>query len=267
KMERLNIGNIVAEMQNADIIGKIVGIAEKEFGSDDKKGRLMSIIIGDETGTIRVVLWNDEIEKMRDFREGDTIQVRGSVKDGMFGPEIRVGKYGAITRSSEIVTEAVKRDIVYERSAIKDMREGQYRQIRAPIVQVFEGNIFYEICPICKGKSKEWKCPEHGDIQPDYGLIISGIADDGTGNMRIVAFNDAAEKVIGMSKFEAKRLFDIKKTMKAVTENIRIGKDFLIEGKVSRNALFDRLEFVVNDVKGVDTMKEIEMLMDKPEGV
>lgn len=262
KIQKLSIGNVIAGMQNVDVVGRIVRISTKDFDKDGKKGRVMSIVLGDETGTIRLSLWNEEIEKFPGFTEGDTVEVRGFVKDGPFGPELRTGKYGSMAKSDETVSHVAKKEMEYERSVISELRESQHRQIRAAMVQVFAGNIFYEICPMCKGRAKEWKCPEHGDIQPEYGLVISGIADDGTGNIRVVSFNDAAEKIIGMSKFEAKRTFDIKKKMEAVIENVPLGKELLLEGRVSRNALFDRLEFVVNDVKSVDVKKEIEMLME-----
>ena len=263
KIQRLNIGNIISGMQNVDVIGKIVRIYPmKEFDKDGKKGKVLAVTLGDETGTIRMSLWNEETEKISGFGEGEVIQARGFVKDGMFGPELRIGKYGSITRSDESISEVARKEISYERCQITDLNEGQHRQIRSPIVQVFDGNIFYEICPVCKSRAKEWKCPEHGDIQPEYGLIISGIADDGTGNIRIVAFNDAAEKVIGMSKFEAKRLFDMKKKTSAVIEKVPLGKELLIDGRVSKNALFDRLEFVVNNVGVVDVKKEIELIVN-----
>ncbi len=261
KIQRLKIGNIIMGMQNVDVIGKIVRVSEKEFEKDGNKGKVMSVILGDETGIIRLSLWNDEIDKFSGFGRGDTVHVRGFVKEGLFGPELRLGRYGTLSGSDETIPDVLEKKTEYERSPISDLREGQYRQILAPIVQVFGGNIFYEICPICKGRAKEWKCQEHGDIQPEYGLVVSGITDDGTGNIRIVAFNDAAEKIIGMSKFEAKRLFDIKKKMEAVIEKIPLGRELMIDGRVSRNALFDRLEFVVNDVNGIDIKKEIETLL------
>ncbi len=262
KVQRLTIGNIIAGMQNVDAIGKITRLYPiKEFDKDGKKGKVASATIGDETGTIRMSLWNEEVDKLSGFKEGDVVHVRGFVKEGLFGPELRIGKYGSVSKSDEVISDVMKREMRYERCHIAELAEGQHRQIRSPIVQVFDGNIFYEICPVCKARAKEWKCPEHGDIQPEYGLIISGIADDGTGSIRIVAFNDAGEKIIGMSKFDAKRLFDIKKKTSAVIEKVPLGKEFLIDGRVNKNALFDRLEFVVSNISAVDAKKEIEMLI------
>src|SRR3989344_7355579 len=141
KVQRLNIGNIIAGMQNVDAIGKITRMYPvKDFDKDGKKGRVCSATIGDETGTIRMSLWNDEIEKISEFKEGDVIQVKGFVKEGLFGPELRIGKYGSIAKSDEVISDVMKKEMQYERCHITELAEGQHRQIRSPIVQVFDGN-------------------------------------------------------------------------------------------------------------------------------
>ena len=133
------------------------------------------------------------------------------------------------------------------------------------MLQVFETNVFYEICHECKKRAKEtengYACDEHGEITPDYGMIISGIIDDGTANIRAVFFSDAAEKLINMKTADAKKLFDRKKKVEAVLALVPLGKEFIFDGSVRRNTFFDRLEFVVNDIKNIDVKKEIETLM------
>src|SRR3989338_2964778 len=55
----LKIKNLVAGLRSANISGKIARIFEpREFDKNGKKGRLLSMIIGDETGTTRLTLWN-----------------------------------------------------------------------------------------------------------------------------------------------------------------------------------------------------------------
>lgn len=137
------------------------------------------------------------------------------------------------------------------------------------MLQVFESNIFYELCPHCKARLKTndegFICEEHGVIEPgatDYGIIISGIIDDGTESIRAVFFNDQAEKILGLSKKDAKRIFDMKKRLSAVLEHVELGKEYIFEGRVRRNELFDRPELIVNGVKNVDVKKEVEMMLN-----
>lgn len=266
KMEKIKIENIIPGMQNVDIVGKITRLTPvKEYGTD-KKGRVMNVFISDGTGTIRLPLWNDEIEKIKDFHDGDVIHFKGYAIEGLSGVELRLGRYGSIAKSDEII-EDVKITRSVERASISGLSEGQYREIRAPIVQVFESNIFYEVCPECKTrlkfdeKTNELKCENHGIVSPEYNMVISGIIDDGTNNIRAVFFNENAEKLIGMSRGEAKKLFDAKKKVSAVLERVPMGIDFILEGRVKKNDFFDRPEFMVNNVKDVDVKNEIDMLV------
>ena len=270
QQQKLNIESIIPGMQNVDVIGKIMKISPvREFKTEKAQGRVANLTVADETGSARISLWNDEIEKLQEFKEGEVIRIKGYVKeDNMGGPEIRLGRYGMLAKSDEIVKSVVSRRHT-ERTTISELREGQFKELRAAIVQAFEGNVFYEICPECKARLKEeteYKCEEHGEVQPEYGIIISGIIDDGSGNIRAVFFNEQAEKLLGMTKMDAKKLFDRKKKLSAVIENVTVGKDFLLAGKVRRNSFFDRLEFVVNDVKDVDIKKEIETALNKLNG-
>ena len=265
QQQKLNIESIIPGMQNADVTGKIVKISPvREFKTEKAQGKVCNVTIADETGSVRLSLWNEETEKLQDLKEGDVVRVKGYVKeDNLGGPEIRIGRHGLIEKSDDIIKSTLVRRQA-ERAKIADLREGQHKEIRAAVVQAFEGNVFYETCPECKARLKEeteYKCEEHGEVQPEYGLILSGIVDDGSGNVRAVFFNEQAEKLIGMAKADAKKLFDRKKKLSAVVECVPVGKEFLFAGKVRKNNFFDRLEFVVSDVRDVDVKKEIEMLM------
>lgn len=270
QQQKLNIESIVPGMQNVDVVGKIVRLMPvREFKTEKAEGKVCNITIADETGSLRISLWGDEIEKLQDLREGDVVRVKGYVKeDNLGGPEIRLGRYGLLVKSDEVVKGIITKRQA-ERAKIAELREGQWKELRATIVQVFENNVFYETCPDCKARLREetdYKCEEHGEVQPEYGLVISCIIDDGTGNMRAVFFSEQAEKLLGMTKADAKKLFDRKKKLSAVLENIPLGQDFVFSGKVRRNNFFDRMEFVVSDVKQMDVKKEIEMLLNKLNG-
>ncbi len=270
KQERLNIVNIIPGMQNVDVVGKITRISPvREFKTEKASGKVANVTIADETGSVRISFWNDEINSLSGLEEGEIIRVRGYVKeDNMGNPEVRIGKYGSIAKSSEEIHTIKYTERKADRSFIGNLADGSYKEIRAPLMQVFESNVFYEICPTCRARIKpnaedNLVCEEHGVIEnPGYGLILSGIADDGTGSIRVVFFNEPAEKLLGLSAAEAKKLFDRKKKLEAVLSLIPLGKEFIFEGKARRNALFERLEFIVSKVNDVDVKKEIEMLLN-----
>lgn len=267
EVEKLNIESVAAGMQNADVTGKITRIFPvREFKTEKAEGRVANIIIADKTGSIRVSLWNEEIEKLNSLSVGDVIRVRGFVRDNNGQPEMRMGRKGNIIKLHDAEGfDTIVYERKAERSSVSELREGFYRSIRAPILQIFDTNLFFEICPECRKRLKEtetsFTCAEHCEVIPNYGMIVSGIIDDSTGNIRAVFFTEAAEKIIGMSVADAKKLFDRKKKTESILSQIPLGKEFVFEGSVRRNAFFDRLEFVVNDVKAVDIKKEIEMMV------
>ena len=265
EQEKINIENIIPGMQNVDFNGRIVNISGiREFSTEKAKGRVMNITLADATGSIKMSVWNDEIEKVKDLAVGSIVRVRGYVKEDNLGiPEIRLGRFGSIQKSSADIppVETLYKETRYERSNIIDLEENQKREIRAAMLQLFETSLFYPVCPKCGLSMKEGKCKEHGIVEPEYGMIITGILDDGTESIRAVFFNENAEKMLGMNRKDAKNIFDEKRSVTSVLENMELGKDIILEGKIRRNKYFDRLEFLVNNVKNFDIKNEIEMLI------
>jgi len=266
EQEKLNIENVIPGMQNVDVIGRIINISGiRAFSTERAKGRVLNLTIADTTGSIRLSLWNEEIDKIKDFAVGSIVRVRGYVKEDNLGaPEIRLGRFGSLQKTSADlppIEELAPTERRYERVKIADLKENQNGEIRAALLQAFETNMFFPICPDCGQSMKEGKCKEHGIVEPNYGLILTGIVDDGSESIRAVFFNENAEKILDMSKEEAKRIFDEKRSASVLLENIQLGKDLVFEGRVRRNKYFDRLEFVVNNVKNIDAKREIELML------
>jgi len=266
KHERLFIQNVVPDMKNVDIVGRIVKIPPvTEFKTAKAEGKVQNFFIADETGSVRATLWNDEIEKynFNNFKEGDVIRLKGFVKEDNLGePELRLGRYGLLQESKEKMPESavVQTGKRNARVRISDIQEGQFKELRAGLVQVFESQPFFKVCSNCGGRYKE-KCEEHPDAEPEYRMILSGIIDDGTENIRAVFFGEHAEKLLGMSTAEARKQLDMNNNdIKKLLDNVDVGKEFVLEGKIRRNKFFDRLEFIASGVRSVDVKKEIELL-------
>ncbi len=259
KQERLLLSNVTAGMQNVDVIGKVARVFPiREFETEKGKGRVKNIILADSSGSVRLSLWNDEIDAYQ-IGEGDVLHIRGFARQDNIGePEIRLGRYGGIEKSDEVIDAKIERRV--ERCFIRDLKEGQYRDVRAALLQVFETNPFYSVCKEC-GSSVEEKCGQHPDAGADYEMVISGIIDDGTESIRAVLFRENAEKILGFSKDEARNIFDGKKTLQAVFANIELGKEYIFEGRARKNDFFQRLEFIVGAVKDVSVKEEIKMLI------
>jgi hypothetical protein len=264
--EKTKIGEIMPGAGDVNILGRIVNIGGvREFSKEGSKGRVANLLIADESGSIRLSLWDSEIDKLGGIALGNLVRAKGFVReDNMGRPELRLGKFGSINKSNEefLSLEKLVRERKYDRKNLIELKENSSASIRAALLQVFEGNFFYPICPKCNSKLNGLVCNEDGRVEPDYNLVISGIIDDGFENMRVVLFGDNAEKILGLSKNEAKILFD-EKGATAVLERIELEKEFIFEGRVKRNEYFDRLEFIANNVKSVNVKGEIGILMER----
>lgn len=74
KIKELNEG-----LQNIDVIARVNNVyPEKEFEKNGKKGKLISIIVSDETGEIRLTLWNKDAEIITEkkVQKGDIILLK-----------------------------------------------------------------------------------------------------------------------------------------------------------------------------------------------
>ena len=262
KKQSLFIENVVPNIQNLLITAKIMRIFPvREFKTNKASGKVVNIILADTTGSIRMSLWNNEIDILDNFKEGETVEVKGLTKEGYdSAPELRLGRTGQIIKSEEEI-DVKEGEVVIKRQMIKDLKLGQQVEVRACILKVFD-TLFYYACSQCGTKLKKDNpiCEDHKDAAPDYDIIISCIVDDGTESIRLVTFKEEGEKIIGMKKEQAKKIFDENKTLKPILDNIELGKDMIFTGKVRKDDYFKTLQMVVNKVEEIDIKKEIENL-------
>ena len=263
---RLEIKNVLPKLRNLNLTARVVKVFEpKQFKKKDKMGKVATVILGDTSGTIRMSLWDAQTEIVEKLKPDMPVEIFGAYtkENGLGGTEIRLGNKGGIKilESSDIppLENMKEKDVL--RKTINDMKEGNIGEIKAAVVQLFETNVFYDICPKCESRvTKEgdkFKCNEHGEVEPKKTIVLSGVIDDGTGNTRAVFFRDVALKLIGMNIDEALKRKD------SFFESIDIlGKEFIMFGKVRRNNVFNRLEFVVNDIREVDVEKEINEIIN-----
>ena len=261
----LKIDNMISGMRSVNVKGKIVRIFEpREFEKNGKKGKVASLIIGDETGQIRISLWDDQVKVIKELEEGESIEIiNGYTKPNNMGKcELRIGKSGKIKKIDEEI-EAKGRKTT--RSKIGDLSFGDWGEIRAALVQFFETKPFFFVCPECEKKVIDNKCDEHGEVKPKPCLIISGVMDDGSGNIRSVFFRDQAEKILGMETDKIYKETEEGKNLDPMKEKLNqvLGKEFIVRGRVKKNQFFEKPEFIVNEVEDVDAKKEAKKILNE----
>lgn len=274
----LKIKNLMPGLRSVEVIVKVLRKFEpREFESNGKKGKVANLVLGDETGTCRMSFWNDEIEKMDGLEENDVIKISGGwVKDGYRGePELRLGKGSMEKVEQDIkVSEKPKQNRGFggaERKDISELDEGDLGEIKGCMVQIFNRKPFYKICPECEksvnNQDDKTVCKEHGEVEAKPAMVIAGVLDDGTGNIRSVFFRDMAEKMFGKKTEELWSVAQEKADALAVYDYFQgLGKEMLFKGRVKRNDYNDSLEFVVNTVQDLDVKKEAEKLVSELSG-
>ena len=76
---KLQINNILAGMRNVEVAGKITRKYEvRSFETEKRKGKLGSFMMADDSGFIRVVLWNDKADTLEKLNEGDIVLINGA---------------------------------------------------------------------------------------------------------------------------------------------------------------------------------------------
>ena len=119
--DSVKVADITDENNNVSFIAKIISAFEvKEFTRDDGTiGRVGNLIVGDETGKIRITLWDNiaDLIKTEKIKVGQTIQISGYVKLGYSGVEVHVGNNDSLTESEEQIKVAERVQ------QIKDIRD------------------------------------------------------------------------------------------------------------------------------------------------
>ncbi len=253
---KLQIKNILTGMRNVETVGKVMQVFEvREFIREESVGHVGSFIVGDETGTIRVVCWGEKAKAVNEIKEGDIIKIVSAyVRDNSGRKEVHLNDNSKllVNPPGETVGE-VKPTMISEakRKKINELADNdQNTEILGTIVQVFEPR-FFEVCPQCgkRAKQKEDKfyCQRHDAVAPVYAYVFNVFLDDGTGNVRCVFFRNQADSLTGKNPEQMMKYRESPETFEEV-KNALLGNIVKITGRVKKNEMFDRLEFVAQQV-------------------
>ncbi len=93
----MNIADLEARQGNVEVIGEIVEISEpKTFQKFGKSGRVATAKLQDETGEIKLSLWNEQIDQ---FKVGDKVRIEnGYVNEWQGEKQLTTGKFGKLEK-------------------------------------------------------------------------------------------------------------------------------------------------------------------------
>jgi ssDNA-binding replication factor A large subunit len=253
--EILKINELLPIMRKVNVIGKVISLFPvRTFTRDNQKAKVANLIIADETSNIKVVLWDtNHIELIENGKvvEGKIIEI---INGSMRNNEVHLGSFSELKLSSEIL-ENVKTEKIVREKEIADFKIGDDSSVRASIVQVFNPR-FFNVCPECKKKVVQegdgFVCGEHNKITPEKRALINIVLDDGTESIRSVLFHDNLSD-LGITELEnSERLLNQREDL--------LGKEMIFSGNVRMNKFFNNTEFIVENVKEVNTDELIQKL-------
>ena len=141
KNEQKKISELVSGQDNISVTGRIMHISNvKKFTSrKGKNGKLANIILADDTGEIRVVLWTNNIRCLKDVEEGDIVKVNSvEVKQGFREDELQMNMDSTIKKLPEDDEDIFKAFPKYDNSItpIKDIKGDTMVNVIAGIIRI-----------------------------------------------------------------------------------------------------------------------------------
>ena len=86
------VADVEVGMEDVTFLGKVTSVGELrtfERDGDDEEGHVLNVEVADETGSVRVALWDEQAAAAVDELEpGDVLRVKGRAKDGYNGLEV-----------------------------------------------------------------------------------------------------------------------------------------------------------------------------------
>jgi ssDNA-binding replication factor A large subunit len=268
---KLKINEIHTGMRDVETVAKVTRKYEvREFTTKaGSKGKVGAIVISDETGFIRVVLWNDQADLMEKFNEGDILRIIGAqARANQDRKELHLSTTSkvVINPPGEKVDVEVPEKKESSRKQISELTgDEQEVEIKSTIVQIFDIR-FYEVCPQCNRrilqKDDGFYCNTHGKVEPKFSYALTFVGDDGSDNIRIVCFGNQVEQFLKKSAAEVQGFKDHPEEFEEV-KNSALGNIVLLNGRVNKNEMFNRMDFIARNVKYLDIEQELKIMRGK----
>lgn len=253
-MERLKLSEIFQGMKRANVVGKVIDVFPvRSFNKNGREGKVANLRIADDSGNAKLVLWDSNqialIEQAK-IKKGDVIEVsNANVRNG----ELHLSSFSDIKLSTEQM-DVVISEKVFEMGKLADIKAGQSLKVRAIIVQAFEPR-YFEVCPECKKRALDGECKMHGKVAPLKRALLNVVLDDGSSTIRSVLFGENINKL----GFTDEEIFSLEKF--AEKKGYLLGEERIFHGNARTNALYNTVEFNIENLEGIDMdvlIKELE---------
>ena len=170
----VQIAQIDGHVRAVAFIGKLMRISPvREFTRNGEVGFVANLVVSDETGSIRVVLWNDHAKHAKELQIGQTLRISGTTREGPYGVEVSA-------RDIEIDESVVDTgaELAKDKDHIADLIVG--------LNGVEISGIILDVGPLRTFSKRD------GSI----GKVASMTIGDETGKIRVTLWDDRAENAV-----------------------------------------------------------------------
>ncbi|MFO8115661.1 MAG: single-stranded DNA binding protein [Halorubrum sp.] len=172
RVEDLSLG-----ASDVDLVGQVLDTdSVRTFDRDDgSEGRVANLTVGDETGRVRVTLWDDKADLAAEFEAGEVVEVGdGYVRERDGDLELHVGDRGTVERVDEDV------EYVPETTDIADLEIGETVDIGGGVIETDPKRTF-----------------DRDD--GSEGQVRNVRIKDDTGEIRVALWGDKADREIDLA--------------------------------------------------------------------
>ena len=252
--QRFKIIDMLIGMKKISVIGKVIETyPTRKYRRAEHEGEIGSFLLADDGSSIRVVLWDtNHIDMIRNgiIKKDIVIEIKNADVRGTTIREIHLSSNAKIELSDkEIKNVKIIKDKLPSKK-ISEFKSGEKINVRAHIVQIFQPN-FFLTCPECGMKisyeGDKAVCMKHGAIAPKKRALVSLVIDDGTENIRAVGFNEIILKLFKLEDKEVEKLQDSSFFLNKKQD--LLGSEIIFSGRVRQNVMFNRNEFILNNIE------------------
>ena len=251
------MAELKAGLNSVNIVGRIIRkFPCKDFESGERKGRLCSFQIGDETAVLRATAWNEKANETEKYSEGETVEIKNAyTKEGKFGVEIHLGYTATIQETNKEMPSAAEilKETIQEKK-INQLTDGESAAITGKITNVEKGNFVYEVCAKCGKKPQKTEngvlCETCGETTTKRNAVVSLLIEDDTSRIKATLFGKNALTILGLTQEELEKELNEKSTEKIMTEmNEKLnGKEIKLYGYQKVNSFSGENEFRVKEI-------------------
>jgi hypothetical protein len=247
--QKLKISDLMIGMKKISVTGQVIEAPViKTFKRQQQDAEVAFFMIADDTSNIRVVLWDTkdiDLIKNGTIKKDAVIDIKNADVRGTTVRDLHLNSSSDLSLSDAKFDSVVTTKEAPLFRKIKEIKANENASIRAYMLQMFNLS-FFNVCPECNMKvnaeGDKFVCVRHGNVMPRKRAIMNMIIDDGSENMRAIAFNDMILKIFNLqdnSKLEDPMFITEKKEE-------MIGTEFFFTGRIKKNALFNRDEIIIS---------------------